>query len=241
MLMVSKLAGNGDYRIFLSSLSAYYNLEAQSENSAFVEWYRGLLHQVFSNDSILQLVPYTTIPLLQAYSTGGAPDHRLQPLIPALGLLFQESDGEEPIPELRNLCGTLDNQAQSLYNELVDSRKTIKETKEPPPVTSERHWEETGCYYGRPPLWYRPFYEGRDDENTFNGAGQIESCRKFYSTYSKTNLTSGLMGLWCPHLVCLGFQMIPHAEGRNDVFSALWVYFEKAPRTVVYDFACQLP
>jgi len=48
------------------------------------------------------------------------------------------------------------------------------------------------------------------------------------------------MGLWCPHLVCLGFHMIPHAEGRNDVFSALWVYFEKAPRTVVYDFACQL-
>jgi len=134
----------------------------------------------------------------------------------------------------------LGDRAQSLYNELVESRKTIKETKEPPPVTFERHREETGCYYGRPPLWYRPLYEGRDDENTFNGTGQIDSYRKFYSTYSKTNLTGGLMGLWCPHLVCLGFHMISRAEGRNDVFSALWVYFEKAPRTVVYDFACQL-
>jgi hypothetical protein len=160
-----------------------------------VERYRGLLRQVFSNDSILQLVPHAAIPLLQAHSMGGAPDHRLQPLIPALGLLFRESDREDPIPELRNLCGALGDRAQSVYNELVENRKTIKETKEPPPVTSERYWEETGCYYGRPPLRYRPLYEGRDGENAFDGAGQIDSCRKFYSTYSKTNLTGGLMGL----------------------------------------------
>ena len=87
---------------------------------------------------------------------------------------------------------------------------------------------------------YRPLYEDRDDIKSFDDAEGQESCRKFYSTYSKRNLTGGLMGLWCPHLVCLGFHFIPRAEGRNDVFSALWVYFEKAPRTVVYDFACQL-
>jgi hypothetical protein len=48
------------------------------------------------------------------------------------------------------------------------------------------------------------------------------------------------MALWCQHLVCLGFHKIPKAEGRNDVFSSLYVYFEKAPEVVVYDFACQL-
>jgi hypothetical protein len=48
------------------------------------------------------------------------------------------------------------------------------------------------------------------------------------------------MAIWCPHLVCLGFHKIPKAEGRNDVFSALYVYFKKAPEVVIYDFACQL-
>jgi hypothetical protein len=48
------------------------------------------------------------------------------------------------------------------------------------------------------------------------------------------------MALWCPHLICQGFHMMPRAEGRNDVFSALYTFFEKAPTTVIYDFACQL-
>jgi hypothetical protein len=102
-----------------------------------MERYRGFLRQVFSNDSILQLIPHAAISLFQEYSKGGAPDRRLQPLIPALGLLFRESDHDDPIPELRNLCGTLGDRAQSVYNDLVTSRQIIRETKESPPVTSE--------------------------------------------------------------------------------------------------------
>ena len=48
------------------------------------------------------------------------------------------------------------------------------------------------------------------------------------------------MALWCPHLVCLGFHKMPKLEGRNDVFSALYKYWETAPKVVIYDFACQL-
>lgn len=66
------------------------------------------------------------------------------------------------------------------------------------------------------------------------------SCRKLYTTYGKRTLTGGIMALWCPHLVCLGWHKMPTAEGRNDVFSALFKYWEKAPSVVVYDFACQL-
>src|SRR5204862_7765713 len=85
----------------------------------------------------------------------------------------------------------------------------------------------------------RPYYEGRDSDKSVDTA-ESEVCRKFYSTYTKQSLTGGLMALWCPHLICLGFHKMPHAEGRNDIFSALFKYFEKAPETVVYDFACQL-
>ena len=48
------------------------------------------------------------------------------------------------------------------------------------------------------------------------------------------------MALWCPHLICLGFHKMPKAEGRDDVFSALFCYFNIAPSVVIYDFACQL-
>ena len=48
------------------------------------------------------------------------------------------------------------------------------------------------------------------------------------------------MALWCPHLICLSFHKIPCAEGQNDIFSTLYVYFEKAPEVVIYNFACQL-
>ena len=48
------------------------------------------------------------------------------------------------------------------------------------------------------------------------------------------------MAAWCPHLVCLGFHCIPKGEGRNDVFSALFSHWERAPEIIVYDFACAL-
>jgi hypothetical protein len=48
------------------------------------------------------------------------------------------------------------------------------------------------------------------------------------------------MILWCRHNIALGFHVIPVAEGRNDVFSALLCHWETAPRIVTYDFACDL-
>jgi hypothetical protein len=48
------------------------------------------------------------------------------------------------------------------------------------------------------------------------------------------------MALWCPHVVCVGFHAIPECEGRNDVFSAIFSYWEVAPEVIIYDFACQL-
>ncbi|KAG1761655.1 hypothetical protein EDD22DRAFT_733062, partial [Suillus occidentalis] len=60
-------------------------------------------------------------------------------------------------------------------------------------------------------------------------------CNKFYKTYSKNNLTGGILVLWCTHSVCLGFHSIPVAEGRNDVFSAIYTQFLVAPKVINYD------
>ena len=48
------------------------------------------------------------------------------------------------------------------------------------------------------------------------------------------------MCVWCTHSICYGFHCIPHGKGRNDVFSTLLTRWPKAPKMVVYDFACAL-
>ena len=48
------------------------------------------------------------------------------------------------------------------------------------------------------------------------------------------------MCAWCTHSICYGYHCIPSSEGRNDVFSAMITRWPKAPKYVIYDFACQL-
>lgn len=67
-----------------------------------------------------------------------------------------------------------------------------------------------------------------------------EGCNKFYTKYGESRLTGGIMVVWCTHSVCYGFHCIPFAEGRNDVFSAIFTHWKTAPSVVVYDFACAL-
>ena len=72
-----------------------------------------LLLQVFSHDTVLQLVPSSAIPLLLEYSDGGPPDQQLGSLIPALGMIFinTRTIGNDKelvdVPKLRQLSGTL--------------------------------------------------------------------------------------------------------------------------------------
>jgi hypothetical protein len=43
---------------------------------------------------------------------------------------------------------------------------------------------------------------------------------------------------FCPHGFSYGTSIIKHAEGRKDPFQALYTHLDKAPRNLVYDFAC---
>ena len=200
--------------------------------------------QVFSRDSVLQLVPSSAIPLLLEYSDGGPPDEQLGSLIPALGMIFINTPtvGNDKelvdMPELRRLSGTLAHRAILTFNDLVNNRNLVHIPLQPP-QSLPRDWEDNGAFYGHPPIRHRPYYEGRDNDKNID-ASESGQCKKYYSTYGKQTLTGGVLALWCPHLICLGFHKIPRAEGRNDVFSALYVYFEQAPEVVIYDFACQL-
>lgn len=65
-------------------------------------------------------------------------------------------------------------------------------------------------------------------------------CNKYYSSSRKNGLTSGICALWCPHGICVGWHFMSADEGRNDIFSSLFVHWKLAPKIVIYDFACQL-
>jgi len=100
---------------------------------------------------------------------------------------------------------------------------------------------QTGCFYTKQQIRHRPTYPylASDSHNETN-ARRGAKCSKYYSRYGERRLTGGIMCVWCTHSVCYGFHCIPKAEGRNDIFSAIITRWTKAPRMVVYDFACAL-
>lgn len=166
-------------------------------------------------------------------------------LVPAVGMVLRNLDTTLPAqsalqPHIRCLCGLLTKRAHIIYQHFINSRDIIV----PVPTEDEYinqgdDWQRTGCFYGKAAYRPRPFYEGRDIDQVGNFQDE-GTCRKLYSTYGKNTLTGGLMAIWCPHLICLGFHKIPVAEGRNDVFSAIFKYWKEAPKVIIYDFACQL-
>jgi hypothetical protein len=235
-----------DKNIMFQALSFYQNI-SPTATLELRSRYRQLLQQVFSLDSVLQLVALDSIPLLKAYAEGERPRPRLSPLLPALGMLFVNLySGTEPQEVivnmeavLRPLCNVLAKRAQTVYHDLISRRTVVVDPATSMLSSDATDFEETGCYYGKPPHRIRPYYEGRDVDNE-RSITDDGTCRKFYSSYKQNNLSGGLMALWCPHLTCVGFHKMPSCEGRNDVFSALFCYWKEAPKVVIYDFACQL-
>ena len=98
----------------------------------------------------------------------------------------------------------------------------------------EGNYTSTGSFYGCPKIRVRPIYSR--DHSIHDK--QTTSCHKNFDKSQK--MSGGCMFLWCKHRICLGFHIIPTAEGRNDVFSAILTHWPKAPEVIVYDYACQL-
>lgn len=99
---------------------------------------------------------------------------------------------------------------------------------------------QSGTKYNMPSIRHRPAYPNLKYETGSDSQKRGGSCNKYFNEYGKTGLTGGIMCAWCTHSICYGFHCIPNSEGRNDVFSAMVTRWPKAPKYVIYDFACQL-
>lgn len=200
--------------------------------------------QIAADDIILQLVPHPAISLLSEFakSPTATPPPHLQLWIPSFGnVLAAFRTNNLPVPlALQHLADWLSRRAYQVFVFL--SEKNVLQNPSESSQDQEQDWRTTGVCYGKPTIRVRPCYKNIKHDGY--GEDKLEKneseCGKYYNTYKKARLTGGIMVLWCPHSVCVGFHIIPRAEGRNDVFSALYTHWPVAPKIIVYDFACQL-
>jgi hypothetical protein len=97
----------------------------------------------------------------------------------------------------------------------------------------------TGVCSGLPKIRERPIYEIDGD---FHESKEFESdkagCR--HSFVKPGDRTGGVFSCVCEHGVCYAIFVIKNAEGRNEPFTWMTTHLRKAPKYVVYDFACSL-
>ncbi|BGP35738.1 hypothetical protein JCM10296v2_007590 [Rhodotorula toruloides] len=248
--------GSDEDRRMAAILAAFLEqLPQLSINNITTHLYIRFLRQLATADMLLSIVrrtptlsrrlghahqhPTTPVTTVQAFSLA-----RCWPALGALALYYAE--GHQPLPRpLVHFASLLYLRAKALFTSLKANRPA-------PPITLDIREDleaqlPEGTVYGLPTLRQRPLYprfkEAGPALDAADGAAEHadeRTCRKYYSTYSERRQTGGLMVLWCRHSVCLGFHVLPRAEGRNDVFSVLLTRFKRAPRFVVYDFACAL-
>jgi hypothetical protein len=199
--------------------------------------------------NILQVIRPQSLLFLERFANGHESREyaQLHPLIPGMGEVLQAIQDVSQIIQqqakplllcLRSFATYLALRARKVLEDLVCNRHYSTESISS--SLTDEDWRSSGSCYRRPAKRYRPVYMGLDNTDAKMEGREAGRCQKFYNSYGKTKFTGGVMALWCPHVVCLGFHIMPIAEGRNDVFSALFKYWDKAPKVVVYDFACQL-
>ena len=64
------------------------------------------------------------------------------------------------------------------------------------------------------------------------------SCRKWSQRSSALN--PGIFTMFCPHGICLGFQLMIEAESPRTPFEILVQRFQTMPERIIYDNACKL-
>ncbi|ESK96333.1 hypothetical protein Moror_7119 [Moniliophthora roreri MCA 2997] len=203
--------------------------------------YYHLTHQ--PTNIVLQLVQYCTIKHLRHIHMTGIGEDWFQSIFPTFGsIIMIHAQLKTNLPlAVCQVAHWLAERADTVYTKLAQHDAA--------PVNMQHHvqallwpWYHSGTFYGLPAVRSHQIYTKLKDDGTAvdQDSEQIGDCNKFYKTYSKNNLTGGIMVLWCRHSICLGFHSIPRAEGHNNVFSAIYTRFPKAPQVIVYDFACQL-
>ncbi|KAJ7636152.1 hypothetical protein DFH06DRAFT_1336290 [Mycena polygramma] len=198
--------------------------------------YVDLFRQLAAEESVLQMISVAATVKLVQFREDPTDKTRAQLLcVPALFNVLKH----ESATGYKELLGVIDWMAQRVFD-VMSRLITNEKTLESPGQVLEDPWEESGCYYSMKAIRLRPKYPQLKHDQVAEGSKRGATCSKFYGQYGQQRLTGGIMCVWCTHSICYGFHCIPQGEGRNDVFSAIVTRWPKAPKRVIYDFACAL-
>ncbi|KAJ7702193.1 hypothetical protein B0H17DRAFT_923858 [Mycena rosella] len=220
----------------------HFGLQAIHDKVRPLPVYREFFIQIAAEESILQMIPVPALGNLLHFVRDMSEDNRAQLLsLPAVYnvLKYHLSNAPSTTPYPPELVGTLTwltTRAVDVVARLIPSEDQL----ERPQQIQEDPWQESGCYYSMPAIRLHPRYPRLKHDQVNEGSKRGATCSKFYGQYGQQRLTGGIMCVWCTHSVCYGFHCIPQGEGRNDVFSAIVTHWPKAPKRIIYDFACAL-
>jgi hypothetical protein len=137
-------------------------------------------------------------------------------------------------PIIDNFLHSLLSKAESVFNQIGHSDTSVQDIPHDEQVADNDVFLNTGQYFGtkqkRVLANYTNLYQ-RDK-------AKATKCHK--DSLHTRDLTGGTMIFWCPHRIAVGFHVIPSGEGRIDVFSGIFSRWTRAPKIIVYDFACAL-
>ncbi|KAH6867238.1 hypothetical protein BKA70DRAFT_1497346 [Coprinopsis sp. MPI-PUGE-AT-0042] len=215
----------------------YFGVASYADRCIVPPNIRNLFRQLSAEESVLQMINRTALDKLEQLISNPTIFNRTDLLaIPALyKVILTEGDLPRFFPILRWLAQA----TRATLNAL------LVETPLPDmsgPLPSEPgDWVKTGSLYSMPQIRTRPRYPKlRTDQQQDKSGKRGDRCGKYFELYGKKRLTGGIMVMWCTHSICYGFHTIAANEGRDDVFSAIITHWPKAPRRIVYDFACAL-
>lgn len=66
-----------------------------------------------------------------------------------------------------------------------------------------------------------------------DAAHNSEACSKY--TQTARGLTKGMLGMYCPHGICIAFTILTRHEGPRAAFELIVTHFKRAPAVIVYD------
>ncbi|KIJ31609.1 hypothetical protein M422DRAFT_53298 [Sphaerobolus stellatus SS14] len=146
----------------------------------------------------------------------------------AISLLEQFSETRVAAPHLPLWCPALGNVLVAYSEEAIPlillkvaGWLSVHQPLNIPANSLEKNWDwrSTRCWYGGPPIRIRPSYPRIPDDGFTEAqiSKEVTECGKYYNDYKKAKLTGGLMILW-----------------------SIFCHWSKAPKIIVYDFACQL-
>lgn len=209
-----------------------------------------LLLCISSNNSVTQYCTYSVGKKIEEYGSRGwqdVPWTECVHLGPVVGKLLDafRTDGSPTVTIHADWVPVLNEMIERVYvvhTRMLDGEEyglgpSIPVPSQPTAVDSSH--VHTGVCSGLPKIRERPIYEMDGDMNESKDLeGDKAGCK--HNFVKPGARTGGVFSCVCEHGVCYAIFVIKNAEGRNEPFTWMTTHLRRAPKYVVYDFACSL-